>query len=221
MGANPEYPIAAQDTGRVIRPASPDDAEPAAELIYLPMGRLADYLFGFDDPDRARAVLERLFRLEKNRFSHQFSDAAVHRDEVAGLLLAYPARVLPRLKLPMARQLVSILGSISFVRFILRTVKLMRVREVEPDEFYIFTLSVRPEHQDQGIGSRLLEHAEVRTRSAGLENVSLGVTTDNEPAIHFYEKHGFRIVDTVVIPWLEQRIGYPGYHRMLKVLPHG
>ena len=29
--------------------AEPDDAGPAADLIYLPMGRLADYLFGAGD----------------------------------------------------------------------------------------------------------------------------------------------------------------------------
>src|SRR6185436_4853133 len=82
------------------RPARPDDALAAIDLVYLPMGRLADYLFGEDNADRAKDTLRRLFVREQNRFSYRFADVIEIEDEVAALLLSYPARVLSDLAIP-------------------------------------------------------------------------------------------------------------------------
>src|SRR5688572_20485539 len=87
----------------VVRPATPADADAAAELIYQPMGRMADYIFGGDDRACALEVFTRLFAQTENRFSHQFSDMLELNDEVIGMLLAYPAQILSGLSAPMAK----------------------------------------------------------------------------------------------------------------------
>ena len=183
------------------------------------MGRLADYLFGSDDPERARDTLAKLFVQAQNRFSFEFTDVLEMRNEVVGVLLAYPGSILSDLGLPMAKQLREIIGFGGMFRLLRRSLVLMQLKETEPDEFYIYTLAVRPDQQNGGLGKRLMAHAEEKARSVGLSKCSLGVTLDNEGALRFYDRLGYQIVETVHLPQLEQRIGYPGYYRLVKQLP--
>lgn len=208
----------ARGTDTLVRPATPGDAAVCAELIHLPMGRVADFLFGFDDPALARRVLERLFAEHANRFSHEFADVAQTDGQVAGLLLGYPEREMKPMQLSMFQQLSAIYDGGQMLRFLCRTVPLARLVEAEAGEFYIFTLAVRPEFQGRGIGTRLLHHAETRARRAGLAVCSLGVEADNDGARRLYERVGYQVAATVRVPHLESRIGYPGFHRMVKHL---
>ncbi|MFN7140598.1 MAG: hypothetical protein ACK4UN_14765, partial [Limisphaerales bacterium] len=84
-----------------IRPAKPEDAKQGAELIYLPMGHLADYLFGPCESVEAKRVIEKLFPNKMNRFSYQFAEIAEIDSTVAGMVLAYPAQILSTLAVPM------------------------------------------------------------------------------------------------------------------------
>jgi ribosomal protein S18 acetylase RimI-like enzyme len=202
-----------------LRAATPGDAAIAAELIYGPMGRMADYLFGGDDRDCAIEVLAKLFAQTNNRFSHRFTDVLELNDEVVGMLLSYPAQILPGLSAPMAKQLHEIIGWGGMARLLRRSAPLMTLKEYEPDEFYIFTVSVQPAFQSRGFGKQLLVQAENKACAAGLRKCSLGVTVDNIGAVRLYERFNYRIVDTVRVPHLESAIGYPGYHRMVKTLP--
>lgn len=201
-----------------LRAAIADDARAAAELIYAPMGRMADYLFGGDDAACAVDTLAKLFVQLDNRFSHQFSDVLEADGQVVGLLLGYPAHLLESFSAPMAKQLRQILGWGGMLRLIRRSLPLMGLKECEPDEFYIFTISVLPAWEDHGLGTRLLTRAEERCRAAGLSKCSLGVTIDNERAIKFYKNSGYRVLETARVPPLERAIQYPGYHRMVKEL---
>jgi ribosomal protein S18 acetylase RimI-like enzyme len=218
-GQAPGSVQAVTENAAVVRPATPADARAAAHLIYAPMGRMADYLFGGDDSASALNVLTKLFGQRQNRFTHEFSDVLECEGQVAGLLLGYPASLVDEFSVPMAKQLREIMGVAGMLRLIRRSLPLMRLKEYEPDEFYIFTIAVLPGWQSHGLGSRLLARAEERCRAAGLWKCSLGVTTDNERAIAFYRHFGYRLVETVCVPHLARAIDYPGYHRMVKELP--
>jgi ribosomal protein S18 acetylase RimI-like enzyme len=210
-------PAAARDTVR-LRPATPADAPAAAELIYLPMGRLADYVFGFDDPARARATLAQLFAREQNRFSHQFADVAEAQGRVAGLLLAYPMSLLNHLQAPMTRQLLALYGVGGLARIVLRAWPFLTVAEGGADEFLVFSLAVEAGFRGHGIGSQLLALAETKARAAGLTKCSLGVEAGNDGARRLYERVGYQMVETIRVRALERRIAYPGFHRMVKRL---
>jgi ribosomal protein S18 acetylase RimI-like enzyme len=210
--------MAVEPVSAMLRDATPEDAAVGAELIYRPMGRMADYLFGGDDADRAREVFAKLFVQPQNRFSYAFTSVLELNGEVAGMLLAYPADMVSDLATSMAKQLREIIGWGGMLRLLRRSVPLMTVKEYEPDEFYIFTVSVQPGFQSRGFGKQLLLHAEDKARAAGLRKCSLGVTVDNGGAVRLYERFNYRIVDTVRIPHLESAIGYPGFHRMVKTV---
>ena len=210
----------AQDTAAIIeRPARPDDAIAAVDLIYLPMGRLADYLFGDDKAEQARDAVRRLFVREQNRFSYRYADVLEKNGEVAALLLSYPARELSDLAIPTGKEMHEVLGAAGMARMIRRSVPFMRHKECLPDELYVFTVSVRPEFQSHGLGKILLAMAQRKAIEEQLAKCSLGVTLNNHRAVKFYSRIGFQIVETVRTPGLKKAIAYPGYYKMLAKLP--
>jgi ribosomal protein S18 acetylase RimI-like enzyme len=55
----------------------------------------------------------------------------------------------------------------------------------------MYHLAVEPACRNRGIAARLMEELERRLRAKGCIRYYLLVTTDNEDAIHFYEKRGW------------------------------
>jgi ribosomal protein S18 acetylase RimI-like enzyme len=60
------------------------------------------------------------------------------------------------------------------------------------DEAWVFNVSVVPGHQNQGLGRRLMAHAEDWARREGFRVIGLLVSCHNERARALYEKLGFR-----------------------------
>jgi len=56
-------------------------------------------------------------------------------------------------------------------------------------------LYVRPDRWSEGIGTRLLARVEADARDAGADHLRLGVLTDNEIGVSFYESRGFGFVE--------------------------
>ncbi len=66
------------------------------------------------------------------------------------------------------------------------------LRSAVPGIPAIESLWVKPEHQSQGIGSRLMEHAEDLARERGHDRVALGVGIENARARRLYGERGYR-----------------------------
>ena len=56
---------------------------------------------------------------------------------------------------------------------------------------YLDRLGVHPRHARQGLGSRMLAHAQDIARARGFDALRLFVVEENRPAIRLYEKSGF------------------------------
>lgn len=61
----------------------------------------------------------------------------------------------------------------------------------------ILMLSVSESHRNQNIGSALLTRFLKEILNENVKHVELEVRTDNEKAIKFYEKHGFKITEKI------------------------
>ncbi len=61
----------------------------------------------------------------------------------------------------------------------------------DPWNSFIFRLAVRQEFREHGIGSRLMEAAELHLRQAGVKDVSLFVRSDHQELIDYYLKRGY------------------------------
>jgi ribosomal protein S18 acetylase RimI-like enzyme len=215
---NSERPARAGLVAPVVRPATPEMAPGAAQLIYLTMGAVADYLFGADHADRATTVLGRLFRERSNLFSHQLADVVTLADTPVALVMASSWHTMQSLEIPTAYQLARAGGISGLIRMLIRSRPLLGVKEAEDDEYFVAHLAVLPAFEGQGLGRFLLSHAETKAVQAGFARIALTVEVDNERAVTLYLRSGFRIVETRTFPTLKEKIRYDGFHRMVKAL---
>lgn len=104
------------------------------------------------------------------------------------------------------------------LRFFYRSLPLMNITEAEADEYFINNVAVFPSYQGYGVGKLLMNLAEQKAREAGLHKCALTVDIENERAVGLYQYLGYRIVDTVKVERLQQRIDFQGLYRMVKEL---
>lgn len=89
--------------------------------------------------------------------------------------------------------------------------------EIPPGTYHIAELHADPALRGQGIGSALLDHAEVQARERGHQQMSL-VTTTSNPARRLYERHGFTVIEVKTDDAYEKLTGIEGRILMLKEL---
>lgn len=64
----------------------------------------------------------------------------------------------------------------------------------DPWNSFVFRLGVHPEYQGQGIANILMDEAENRFKSRGMERPTLFVEEENEAALGFHEKRGWSVL---------------------------
>jgi [ribosomal protein S18]-alanine N-acetyltransferase len=87
--------------------------------------------------------------------------------------------------------------------------------EEHPPLAHIITLDVAATHRRQGIGSSLLAESEKKLAFRGIRHVLLETSTDNQPAVAFWQRHGYRIEATLKRYYLGRLDAY----EMRKILP--
>lgn len=202
----------------IIRPARPEDAPQAAELILATTGRFGEILFGRGNRARAARAVAGFFSSPHNRFSYRLTHLAEIDGQVAGLLLAFPGSQIGRLTLALQKQMQPVLGIGGSLWMVLYSLPLLFNVETTADEYYIAHLAVSGPFRRQGIGQRLLELAEQQAEAAGLRRCALTVALDNQPARRLYQHHGYAVVKVIKTPWLRWAGYGPGDERRVKLL---
>ena len=201
-----------------IQPATPDMAEDVARLIYEALGPVSDYLFATDDPGHTQELIAQLFSRPGNRFSYEWVDVALDGDKALGIAVSFPYDQTPKLEWETAMQLIQITKLNHFLRFLGRSIPMIGVSEAEKGDYYLSDIATTPEARGQGIGKALLRHVEEKARKQGFRRLALTVARDNERAIEFYRRQGFRITSERESPTLAKRADYAGFYRMVKDL---
>lgn len=62
-----------------------------------------------------------------------------------------------------------------------------------PGEGHVVTIDIRPEYRRKAVASALMERAHARLQAAGATYVRLETSVENQPAINFYRKLGYRM----------------------------
>jgi ribosomal protein S18 acetylase RimI-like enzyme len=203
----------------ILRPAAPDDAEPAAALIYETAGTLGDYVFGTIGRNETVRVLAVLFRRERHLFSYDTATLAVSGGEVVGIVQAMPGADLLRTGARLVREYARCYGWRSALRLAGRAYPLAFEPDAKAGEYYVETLAVAPSRRNQGIGGMLLAEAQRRGRQLGFTICSLSVMLHNTDALRFYRRMGFH-EDLVYRTRLRAPdVQYTGFYRMIKSLP--
>ncbi|MHB8778804.1 MAG: GNAT family N-acetyltransferase [Anaerolineales bacterium] len=194
----------------LIRPAQPGDAGFVAEMIYLSMDKLADYLFE-DARGPVITLIRNLVTHNAGRFGSGIAFVAEADGRSLGVMVSFEGARLDALNLAVIPHLFPVTGTVSALRFLWRGFWLPGGREAEKDEYYVSNVGVPSSAQGRGIGSRLLAYAEQTGQSAGLKKCALVIGLYNRNALRLYQRLGYRIVETVQHP-----SGFLGYHRMVK-----
>src|SRR5439155_2864505 len=65
------------------------------------------------------------------------------------------------------------------------------------DALHIVALATDPMWQRAGVGGYLVAEAELLARRLALRRLVVSTTNDNLPALHFYQRRGYRLTDLV------------------------
>ncbi len=69
---------------------------------------------------------------------------------------------------------------------------------------WVYYVAVAPEHRSQGLGEKLMRHAEAWLAEAGAPKVMLMIREDNEAVRRFYEGLGYEVEErTVMSRWAD------------------
>jgi ribosomal protein S18 acetylase RimI-like enzyme len=145
--------------------------------------------------DRATTLraLEACYRADRTEFAHRFGMLAEKDGVLAGIAVAFPARLYGSLKLGTGVVLARTAGPRHVVELAARARVLNRLLPgVDRGYLYLSVLAVTPERRGAGIGSALLERV-----IGGAGRMGLGVATDtaaDERARDLYARFGFRVV---------------------------
>ena len=64
------------------------------------------------------------------------------------------------------------------------------------NKVYLSRLIVKKDYRNKGIGQELLNYMIKLCKEKGYQQITVGVDTDNENAVHIYKKFGFEIYET-------------------------
>jgi ribosomal protein S18 acetylase RimI-like enzyme len=184
-----------------IRPALSTDAPAAAQLLLEAIRDIAYQLTGKETEAEVLTSLEAWFRAKGNRFSYQHVLVEERDSLVVGLILCYHGKDATAIDQPLLNQL----------RLIKKDPQITIVQEAEVDEYYIDALSVVPAWSGQGIGTALIQAAELYARVQQYDRIALNANADNIRAIRLYDRLEFR--STKIISFN----GNP-YSHMIKLL---
>jgi ribosomal-protein-alanine N-acetyltransferase len=87
--------------------------------------------------------------------------------------------------------------------------------EENPPLGHTVTLDIAPDHRRHGIGSALLAGNEKTMALHGVRHVLIETATDNQPAVAFWQRHGYRIEAILKRYYLGRIDAY----EMRKILP--
>jgi ribosomal-protein-alanine N-acetyltransferase len=88
--------------------------------------------------------------------------------------------------------------------------------EENPPLAHIITLDIAQTQRRGGLGSQLLSESETNLKLRGVRHILLETAVDNEPAIAFWQRRGYR-VEAVLKRYYLGRIDA---YEMRKILPH-
>lgn len=172
-----------------IRSGIKEDAQASARLLYDALHDVAHQLTGEASEQGALEVLEQYFTAEEGRLSHKQALVKEVDGMTAGVVIAYGGDQIAELDRPILERL----------RAIRQDPKVKLDKESDEDEYYIDTLSVSPHYGGQGIGTALIQAAEIKAKELNYNKIAMAVVTDNTKAYALYLRLGYQVDKEIMI----------------------
>jgi len=135
------------------------------------------------------AVIEGLLRLRDNYFDARYTRCAIHDGRVAGVVVGFPVAEKAEIDKKSGKDFARTMGTFRFLARMPLFVRMGKMMPPVEDEsgYYVHTLCVDSDFRGLGLGSEIIGRV-VAEHGA----LYLHVNRDNEAAIRFYERNGFR-----------------------------
>jgi ribosomal protein S18 acetylase RimI-like enzyme len=199
-----------------IRPATPEDAPLAADLIFSTGPVLFDFVF-YRDKEKNLALINRLFAEETNSFSHNCAYLAELGGRSAGLVHVVDFEEKKSGNRTLGGSLVRHMGWGAFLVRAPRFLTLDRlIPEIGNDAYYIQHLATLERFRGRGVGRSLLEFCETVAVGRQLGSLALDVESGNDDAIRLYRSFGFKIARKIESRVLRRKYDFEGLYRMIK-----
>lgn len=136
-------------------------------------------------------ILEEAYCLPDYRYSYENALVYEQGNQIDGIAFGYPDAQEPTIDLPLER----LMEKAGYTK----NLKLFVDKETYPNEWYLDTLSVNPQAQGKGIGSKLLKALPTVAKEQGLPTLGLNVDVVNPNAQRLYSRMGFTKVGQVTL----------------------
>ena len=161
------------------------DEQTVARLIFASDPVFNTLVYGED----AVAVIQAMLRLQDNFFDSRYARCAIYQGNVVGVIVGFPVSDKVEIDRKSGKDFARTMG---FFRLLARMPLFVRMDKMMPaveDEhgYYVHTISVDPDFRRRGFGSEMIDIVRSEHRS-----LYLHVNRDNEAAIRFYERNGFK-----------------------------
>jgi ribosomal protein S18 acetylase RimI-like enzyme len=165
----------------LVRKAILSDSKVIAPCLFLAMEDIVYKFIGKEDPDKAKAFMLHFVQKENNQYSYQNCWVAEDNMQLIGAVNVYNGAMLSELRQPVLEYLRSQFNN-----------DFTPEDETQAGEYYIDSLGVNPDHQNKGIGTKLLQF--VIDEYVNRHHRTLGLLVDeaNPIAKRLYLKLGFK-----------------------------
>ncbi len=200
------------------RPGEPADAKAASRLLFDSFPKLATFIIGLGNQDRAKEILKRLFTLPGHRFSYKHTVIAQHQGRIAGMYVAIPGSVLGKSNRRLGQLVLRQYRAKGKNALIIRTWPLVFIKEAGRDEYLLSNLAVKKSMHGKGVGRSILSHFEDQASQAGCTKVALMIPIGDQQSRQFFEENGYKV--KAIHLESNKRVPYlgAGYQRMVKEL---
>lgn len=198
------------------------ESDECVRLIYISGPHLFSYIYLEKEP-KIYDIFKTFFTHNDTMFSRESIIIEEENGKVRGLVIAHPVNDLNKLlinELKCIKEMKSGFFAFlkSFFKMFFRSIITIYYPRLKKNELFICNLAVFHEYRRKGIASKLLKKTEEIAVKKGMNYLSLYVEIDNDIAIKFYKKYGFKEEKKAVFPKRYNKYTLFGFYKLIKSL---
>lgn len=195
----------------LIRKGKIEDKEDFVNLIIYTGEKLLYTIFG----KNVKEILKELYVRKNNQFSFEFTNFAIYKNRISGMILSYSFDDLKKVSINTGYLLIKFM-KFDFIKNIEKFIKsYLKLSIIKKDEYYISNIAVYPEFRGLGIGKELLLFTENIAKEKNLRKLSLDVEKENKNAIEIYKNFGFIMNNEFNLTFHDYKFSF---YKMIKTL---
>ena len=174
--------------------AKKEDIKDIVDLIYIREPEPEEE-WGYGSEKERKETLEKLMKMDNNRFSLDNILVAKKANQLIGMVLLIEGKEIDRLTINSEKEVVTKQkGLLNKLGFIYSSLKgWFFFEECKEDELYISNIAIKPEHRGHGYATIMIQKIYHIAQKKGYKKVSL--VAKNDKLIQFYESIGFNLVN--------------------------